>query len=308
MTAAVRRLLTAFAIAAAALPACTAPSTDDGPEPRNDRSIVVGSFDFAESRIVAELYARSLEARGYAVQRLLSLGTRELVEPALEQDFVDVVPEYQGTALAFLGEEAERGAGAAATNRSLRRAFAARGITVLSPAPAQNRNEIVVTANAARRFGLERISDLRDVDEDMTFGGPPECPSRPLCLRGLERVYGLGFERFVPLDAGGPLTVAALRGGEVDVAVLFTTNPAMSTDEFQRLVDDEHLQPSEHLVPVVREEVTDVHGAGVETALDRVTRRLTIAALRALNRRVEVDGDSLGAVAADWLSDAGLQP
>ncbi|HZA19557.1 MAG TPA: ABC transporter substrate-binding protein, partial [Actinomycetota bacterium] len=223
--------------------------------------IVIGSFDFSESRILAEIFGLALEDRGYPVTRLRNVASREVMEPALEQGFVDFVAEYQGTALTFLGLGRETPvAGTRETHRELTQVLGDRGIAVLDYAPAENKNEVVVTKATADRFQLRNISDLRAVEQELVIGGPPECPSRPLCLDGLQDTYGLRFKEFLPLDAGGPMTVAALEGGEVDVGILFTTSPAIPVRRLTVLEDNRNLQPAENIVPVVRKEVADAHG------------------------------------------------
>lgn len=164
----------------------------------------------------------------------------------------------------------------------------------------------VVSRATAARYGLRTISDLLQVASELAFGGPPECPERPLCLAGLERTYGLDFGRFRALDAGGPVTVTALRTGAVDVALLFTTDAALAANEFVLLADDRGLQPAENVTPVVRTEVLEAHGAGFVRVVDSVSELLTTADLRALNARVSLDGESPRDVAAAWLVEHGL--
>lgn len=265
-------------------------------------TVTVGSFGFSESRTLAEIYSQALEARGVPVRRALDIGSREVVEPALEQGKVDVVPEYLGTALRFLGvERSDRD-----PHRALAEAFAPRGVTVLDPAPAENKNGIVMVRATAQRLGVRTISDLVPVAPTLVFGGPPECPERPLCLPGLSSVYGLAFRQFRPLDTGGPATVAALEGGEVDVGLLFTTDGHLATGEFVLLVDDRGLQPPENIVPVVRTSVVEKHGAAVVESLNRVSRQLLTEDLTELNRRVEIDQVPPERAAQDWLRQHGL--
>jgi osmoprotectant transport system substrate-binding protein len=290
--------------------ACTSGSNPQsrGPDdPSAIRPIVVGSFDFSESRILAEVYASALEHHGYPVKRLSKVATREIMEPALEQEFVDLVLEYQGTALAFLSRgSAPAALDPQATHALLAETLTPRGITVLDFASAQDRNEVVVARSTADRLGVETISDLQDVASEMVLGGPPECPGRPLCLQGLEDMYGLDFEAFLPLDAGGPLTVAALEGGEIDVAILFTTSPAILAKDFVVLEDDLHLQPAENVVPIVRQQILDIHGPKLAHLLNSVTARLSTKTLRELNQQVELEGEDPAAVARDWLDHEGL--
>jgi len=274
---------------------------------RDPDSITVASFDFSESEILAQIYATQLESHGYDIQRLMNLGSREVVQPALQQGVVDLVPEYLGAALDFVSiGAADQGTTPDAMHRLLNRWLRPANVSVLPYAEAQNQNGIVVMRATAERFDLSTISHLRSVADQMIFGGPPECPERLSCLRGLETVYDLHFQDFLPLDVGGPATVAALEGGEVDVALLFTTDPDINTKDLVLLRDDQELQPAENVVPVIRQDVVDRYGSELRALIDEVTTRLTTSTLRDLNERVELDGNSPAAVARDWLAKGGL--
>ncbi|HEX6262157.1 MAG TPA: ABC transporter substrate-binding protein [Actinomycetota bacterium] len=268
--------------------------------------ITIGSFDFSESEILAEIYAQALTLRGYRVERILRVGPRELVEPALEEGLIDLVPEYLGTALEFMTHG--RGTATAdvnASHQALQRELSTRGIAVLEPAPAQNANGVVVTRETADRYGLERISDLAPLASELVIGGPPECPERPLCLQGLGRLYGLRFREFVPTDAGGPLTAGFLDAGEIDVAVLFTTSGYLGEDGYVLLEDDRGLQPAENVVPVVRGEVLRRYGAPLRDLLDDISSRLEAEDLIELNRSVDLEGQHPARAASGWLTANG---
>jgi osmoprotectant transport system substrate-binding protein len=266
--------------------------------------ITIGSTNFTEQEIVAEMYALALEDAGFDVERRFQLGSREIVLPALENGDIDLYPEYVGTALEFVGGgEAEATADTAATTEKLRAAFAERGIAVLEPAPAQDRNGLVVTAETAERLGLEKVSDLEEHADDLVFGGPPECPERPLCLQGYEEVYGLEFAEFRALDAAGPVTWAALENGDIDVALMFTTQGIIEDKGWVLLEEDAELQPAENIVPVVREEVLTDEVAAV---LNAVSERLTTAGITALNRQVDTGQAEPRDVAEAWLREQGL--
>jgi osmoprotectant transport system substrate-binding protein len=288
------------------LAACS-PDVPQSTSTLNDDAITVASFEFPESVVLGEIYAQALEAEGFNVRRQLGIGPRELVEPSLERGLVELVPEYAGSALEFLASgENIATSDEELTHARLVDAFAERGVDVLTPAPAQNQNGFAVAHKTANRHGLEAISDLTAIDEDLAFGGPPECPERPLCLDGLESTYGLEFDRFVTLDAGGPLTVSALRAGTVDVALLFTTDAAIQENDFVLLEDDRGLQPAENVTPVVRDEVIKRHGDRFVGVVDAVSRLITTAELRALNASVALEGASPESVAAAWLAEHGL--
>ncbi len=304
------RLLAALAALTVLLLASCAPrgpERDEEVRPRPDHAVTVGSFNFSESVLLAEIYAQALEAAGVPVKREFEVGTREDVEPALEQGLLDVVPEYLGTALAFL-DPGSAGAlpDASAARSRLSEVLAPRGVRVLAHAPAENQNGVVVTPKTAQQYGLRAVSDLGPVAGNLTFGGPPECPRRPFCLLGLQNTYGLRFRDFLPLDTGGSLTRNALQEGQVDVGLLFTTDGHLASGEFVLLADDRRLQPSENVVPVVRAEVIDRHGDLLVRRLEAVSAALTTPELAGLNRRVDIDGQRPADVAADWLRSHGL--
>jgi osmoprotectant transport system substrate-binding protein len=275
-----------------------APSTE-----RDDDVITVASFDFDESEVVADLYVERLRSVGFEVRHIRRVGTREVVLPALELGLIDVVPEYTGSAVGFLGEEPS--IDASSTYETLRTLLSRRGLDALAPAPAQSQNGLVVTSERAAADGLRTISDLRGLAQDMTLGGPPECPERALCLPGLSERYGLEFGSFLPLDAGGPITSEAIRRGTVDVGVLFTSDGDLAQRGLVLLKDDRRLQPAENVTPIVRIEAEDRFGDEMIDALDAVSARLTTRALRRLNSLVR-DGATTRDAAMAWLSEHGL--
>jgi osmoprotectant transport system substrate-binding protein len=284
----------------------------DSPEARvattlGDDTVTVGSFDFAESELLADIYSQALEAEGYDVRRAFGLGPREFVLPALAGGLVEVVPEYAGSALQFSSLASDAGTDdVEGTNDQLAELLADRGITVLAPSPAQDANTFVVTRDTAEREDLRTLSDLAAVAPELTFAGPPECASRPFCLLGLERVYGLSFREVLALDAGGPLTHQAIANGDVDVALLFTTDPALIDGDLVELEDDRDLQPAENVTPLVHADVVDHFGPGLAARLDAISQRLTTDGLRALNAQVAAGDQSVAAIASEWLAAEGL--
>jgi osmoprotectant transport system substrate-binding protein len=272
----------------------------------DDDAVTVGSFDFPESTVLAQLYGQALEASGFPVRYELGIGPRELVQPALARGLVELVPEYAGTGLRFASMGATVPSDdVTATRRALDRALGDRDAAALAPAPAQNANAVVVARELADRYDLDEISDLADIAPSLRFGGPPGCHERPYCLAGLEDTYDLHFDDFLPLDVGGPLTHQALRGGHVDVALLFTTDPLLVGDDLVVLADDRNLQPAENVTPVVRRELVDRFGDRLVAAVDAVSARLTTGELQVLNGRV-ASGDDPADVASDWLDIEGL--
>ena len=304
-------LITACAALMVALPACTSSSghvpSAAGSAGRPGTVITVGSFDFPESVLLAEIYGQALAADNFPVRILPDLGPRELVDSALMSGLVQLVPEYAGSALQFfsLGRLSAT-SDAAAANRALAGSVAGRGLVPARPAPAQDANAIAVTAATAARYGLRSIADLARLAPRLMFGGPPECPGRAYCLPGLKRVYGLRFKAFTPLDAGGPLTLQALEEGDIGVALLFTTDPDIPARHLVVLADDRGLQPAENITPVVRRDIIARYGPNLLAALNTVSALLDTGTLRALDARVELAGQDPRLVAGRWLRAHGL--
>jgi osmoprotectant transport system substrate-binding protein len=294
------RLVLLLGLAVGLLVGC---SRAPAPPPQDPRRpvIVVASFDFPESELLAELYGQALRGRGYPVELVARLGTREVVEPALEQGKVDLVPEYLGTALTFVDEGGLAPSGDPRTTHArLRQALATRGISVAAFAPAEDRNGFVVTGDLARRRHLQRISDLAPLAGRLAFGGPPECRDRPLCLQGLRDRYGLEFARFEAMPSR-QVTAEALETHEIDVGMIETTDASLYKRDLVQLQDDRGLQPAENVVPVVRRQVVDRYGPALMRVLDAVSAQLTTPGLSGLNRQVEVGDQPASAVAAGWL-------
>jgi osmoprotectant transport system substrate-binding protein len=303
----IRRLRPALPVGLAALAllvaGCDRDQAPAGPpeDPRRP-TIRLASFDFPESELLAQLYGQALARHGFPVEQVVQLGAREVVAPALEQGKVDMVPEYLGSALNFLNDR-DRVATAdpALTHARLEQAFAPRGVSVLAYAPAQDRNGFVVTGDMARRRGLAKLSDLAPMAGQLSFGGPPECAQRVLCLRGLEDVYKLRFKRFEAMPSRS-VTAAALQTGEIDVGMIDTTDPNLLKPgvDLVQLADDKRLQPADNVVPVVRRKVLDAYGPPLVRLVNAVSAQLTTPELTKLNLQV-ASGQAAADAASDWL-------
>ena len=290
-------LLVALVLLAAG---CDRGQTPPPPEDPGRPTIQLASFDFPESELLGELYGQALAQHGFPVEQVIQLGAREVVAPALEQGKVDMVPEYMGSALNFLNDR-DRVATAdpALTHARLEQAFAPRGVSVLAFAPAQDRNAFVVNGDLARRNGMGRLSDLAPMAGKLTIGGPPECPQRPLCLRGLQELYKLRFARFEPMPSRA-VTAAALETDEIDVGMIETTDPSLVGADLVQLADDRRLQPADNVVPVVRREILDAYGPPLVGLLNTVSAQLTTAELSRLNLNV-AKGQTAAGAAEGWL-------
>ena len=302
------------ALAASFLALTLLVACQQAPRPSSQRAagdggpVVVASFNFPESELLAAIYGLAIRHAGIPVQLQLGLGPREQVQPALEQGFADLVPEYLGTALTSLQPDAKVAwDDPVAVRNALAVAYVSWHIQVLTPAAAQDQNGVVVTRATAARLHLRTVSGLRRVVGRLTIGGTPECPKRPYCLPGLRSVYGLEFAAFEPFDTL-PQRVTALLDGVVDVAMLTTTDGNLATGNLVLLADDRHLQPAENVVPVVTDSAAARYGKRLTGALDEVSSRLTTNALLFLNWRVQVAGDDVVTEARAWLERQGILP
>jgi len=142
----------------------------------------------------------------------------------------------------------------------------------------------------------------------MVFGGAPECPTRPLCLQGLETTYGLKFKDFKSLDPGGPLTVAALKNGDIQIGLIFTTDGQIAANDWVLLEDDKNLQPSDNITPVVNQATAAAYGTEFADLTNQVSAKITTGDLADLNKQVDVDKKDPDAVAKQWVQDSGLVP
>jgi osmoprotectant transport system substrate-binding protein len=281
---------------------CTPATEPPPPEDPRRPIITVTSFDFAESETLAELYGQALRQQGYPVEVVARLGSREIVQPALEQGRVDLVLGYLGSTLNFLYEQRVATADPRATHARLTQALTSRGISVLAFAKAEDRNGFVVTGDLARRRQLEGISDLAPIARQLTFGGPPECPDRPLCLKGLQDVYGLHFAGFEAMPSR-TTTADALETGEIDLGMLETTNGNLADRDLVQLNDDRRLQPAENIAPMMRTEIAAAYGPKLVRVLNNLTAQLNTRDLIQMNQRVELEGAKPAVVAADWLGN-----
>jgi len=297
----VRVLAVAVALCLGAV-GCTGPSAGGVRQRMGEPegTIVVGvSGAFTENQLVAEMYAQVLERAGYTVERQLDLRSREVSQNALESGQIDLKPEYLSSLLLFVDPNAEASSDPGDVAAKLRDLLEPRGITPLAPSPAQDTNQFVANAATAERFDLTTMTSLARVADQLTLGAPPECPQRHFCLPGLKSAYGIVFDDFEPLDVGGPQTVAALTSNEVQIGLLFSTDPSIQANGFVPLVDDRHLQNAENLTPVIRSEKLDPEVARV---LDEVSARLTSDDVTTLVGRVAIDGEDIGAVARGFLA------
>jgi osmoprotectant transport system substrate-binding protein len=267
-------------------------------------SLVIGSANFSENVLLANLYAKALEAKGYKTTVRANLGAREVIFPALEKGELDMIPEYLGNVLAFVDKDAPKpGDNVDATRTKLTDALKAKQLSVLEPSKATDGDVLVVTKATADKHSLKKISDLAPVAKDLTLGGPPECPTRITCGLGLEQVYGLKLKGFKALDTGGPITKTALEKGDVDIARLFSADASIKEKNFVILDDDKFIQLAGNVVPVIRTSKVD---EDITQVLNKVSSTLTTDDLIAMNKKIDVDKQDPDDVAKEYLVDKGI--
>jgi osmoprotectant transport system substrate-binding protein len=292
------------------LGACGGSGEDDnddagggGEEPKP--ALTVGSDSFAEAQIVGEMYAQVLENAGYEVSRQLDIESREVRLPAMESGDIDIAPEYLASLLSVLDPEGTADdpptADPIAVGARLEPLLADLELETLEPSNVVDTNAFVVTQETADEHGLTTVSDLASVAGDLVLGGPPECPERPFCIPGLKKVYGVEFGDFKSLDYGASVT--ALEGGEIDVALLFSTDGTIADKGFVVLEDDKGLQAADNITPLVRSEIAS---AEVVDLLNAVSAELTADEITELNKRANVDVEDAATLAEEFLTDHGL--
>jgi osmoprotectant transport system substrate-binding protein len=297
-------------VAAGSLPILAACGSTDplGSAPTSSgaaTTITVGSANFPESEIIGELYAQALEAKGIQVKRQMQIGSREVYVKALGDSSIDLIGEYTGNLLAYFDKTATE-TDPAAVATALAKALPAT-LTVLDPAPAEDKDSYNVTKAFADKYGITSLSDLGKVTGPLRVGGPPELADRDYGPKGLTKVYGFPADRitFVPIsDGGGPLTVRALANGDVDLANIFSTTPAIKENGFVTLADPKRLIAPQNVIPLMAKAKAT---PSVMAAINAVQKVLTTDDLLAMN------GQNSGpaklqpkAVAAAWLKQKGL--
>ena len=263
--------------------------------------ITVGSADFPESQLLAEIYAGALQAKGVQVNKKLNIGAREAYIPALQDGSIDLIPEYTGVLTQYFNKQA-KATDSEGVYTELKASLPAK-LEVLDKSAAEDKDAVVMTKKKADELGAKSIADLKGKSKDLVFGGPPEWKTRPTGLPGLKKLYGLEFKSFRALDAGGPLTVAALKNGQIDAGDLFTTDPNIAKNDFVVLEDPQHLFAAQNVVPLItKAKDTDT----ITTALNAVSAKLDTQTLAALLTEVVVDKKDASAVAKEFLTKNGL--
>jgi len=268
-------------------------------------AVTVGSADFPESQVIAELYAGVLRDAGVTVETKPGIGAREAYVGAVKDGSVDVVPDYSGNLLLFADKDATA-ASAEDIMKALPSALEGQQLSVLDPSRAENKDALVVTQATAEKYGLTSIEDLSSVCGDLIMAGPPEFQERAYGVDGLKQKYDCSFKSFQPInDGGGPLTVQALTQDDAQVADIFTTTPAIQDQHLTVLEDPKNNFIAQQVLPLT---APDRLPQNAVDALNEFSTKLTTQDLIDLNRKVSGDQQQNPADAAkQWLSDHGYE-
>lgn len=287
--------------------ALTACGTDSSPLEEDtatngggDETIVIGSQDYYSNEIIAEIYAQALENAGYDVDRQFRIGQREAYLPEIESGEIDLFPEYSGPVLQYWEPDTEA--------RLPEDVFAAleqaapEGLNVLEQSPATDQDSYVVTQEFADEWSLSTVADLEKVTDPLTLGANSEAENRPNGPTGLAETYGVEVG-FAPIeDSGGPLTVKALRDGDVQLAIIYTADPSIESNNLVSLEDTEGLFLSSNVVPLASDKVDEQ----ATEIINEISAAMSPEDLVSLNNRSVTEQLPAADIAQDWLEEKGL--
>lgn len=264
-------------------------------------TVTIGSADFPESTLLAEIYAQALEAKKVTVERKLKIGTREVYYDQIKSGTISIFPEYNGNLLL----EVDKAATATTkdeVNAALKQKLPPE-LEILDSAAAEDKDALAVTQKTAQQYGLRTLDDLKAHASKLVCGAGPEFEKRKAGLVGLKEKYGIEFKDFKKLDPGGPITVKNLASGQVQVADLFTTDAAITKNKFVVLEDPKGVFPAQNVTPVVfKSKINDT----VRTTLNAISAKLTTQSLLEMNGKMSLDKEDPEDVAGEWLKANGL--
>ena len=272
-------------------------------------TIKIGSDDFSEAQVMAEIYAQDLEANGYTVDRTgMAIGGRKVSQPALESGQIDLKPEYIGSGLAYY-EPGKQTGDPKANETELQNVLNGKGggITVLDYSPAADQNAFVVRKETADQFHLTKMSDLAAVQSQLKFGVATDCPTNPVCGAALKSAYGLDLSNATLLAACSTPMAQALLGKTIDVGELCSTQPDVAVNGWVVLQDDKQTQPADNIAPLVRNDyLAKVDKTSFEALLNAVSAKMDTPTLTDLYKQIAVDKKDIAAVAKSWLQTNGF--
>jgi osmoprotectant transport system substrate-binding protein len=270
-------------------------------------SLTIGSKNFPEQEILGEIYTQALAAAGYKAKSDLSLGSETVALKTLKAGQISGYPEYASTALtSFFGLEPEEvPSDATEAWEKANAEFEKEGLEAFEPTPFASANAVGLLKSTAEKYNLKTISDLDGVSEKLSLYGSPECRQRIDCLAGLEKLYGLKFKEFKPVDIS--LRYKVLEQGQADLSILFTTDPqlAAESNKFVILEDDKEVFPAGNIIFVTSKKVAEKAGPDYEKTILNVQKGLTLEVMQELDARVELEKQTPKEAAAAYLEAAG---
>ena len=265
-------------------------------------TVVIGSANFPENELLAQIYSTALAAKGVKVTNKFNIGAREVYYPQVKSGAITIIPEYNGALLSTSVDTSSTAATTADVDAALQSKLPS-SMEILNPSAAQDKDSVTVTQAFATKHHLTSISNLKPIASTVVIGGPPEFKTRTDGLVGLKKNYGLVFKSFDPLDESGPITLAALTDGKVQAADVFTTTPQIITDHLVALADPKSNFAAQNVVPLVyKKGVTPT----VVSTLNAISAKLTTAALLQMDKAVILDHADYTTVATAWLKAEGL--
>jgi osmoprotectant transport system substrate-binding protein len=266
--------------------------------------IVLGTKNFPEEFVLGQLYKQALEAKGFAVSYKENIGSTELLQTSLTSGKINMYPEYTGVIVQDVFHHKLSAKTGAATYALARKLEAAKGFTVLRPTPFYDTDVVAVTNKTAKKYGLKSVADLKKVGS-FKFGGFPECKTRNTCFVGYTKTYGITKASFLPL--AGISAYAALDAGKVLAADVFSTDPPLGKgSKYTVLKDPKHVTGFQNVAPIVKTSVAKQLGPKFIRTVNAVSAKLTLPAIVAMNKAVEVDKQSAASVAKAFLKANGL--
>jgi osmoprotectant transport system substrate-binding protein len=266
------------------------------------KGVVVGSANFPEDELLAEIYVLALQGKGVKVTSKFNIGDREVYYPEVKNGTITILPEYNGALLTTSVDSTSKAATTAQVNAALTAKLPST-LEILNSSPAEDKDSVTVTQATATKYRLSSIADLAPVAKNFVIGGPPEFKTRTDGLVGLKNNYGLTFKSFDPLDESGPVTLAALVDGKVQAADVFTTTPQIITDHLVALADPKFNFAAQNVTPLVYKKGVN---STIVATLNAVSAQLNTTGLLAMDKAVILDHDNYSTVAAGWLKAVGL--
>ncbi|MCX4903482.1 ABC transporter substrate-binding protein [Streptomyces sp. NBC_00878] len=298
-------------IAALSLTACGGGGSDSDDNPLTGSSedsgggkaIVVGSANFPENQLLAEIYAQALEDKGLKVTRKFDIGAREVYYDQVVKGGIGVFPEYNGALLSVAVDKKSTATSTEEINAELKAKLPS-SVEILDSAAAEDKDSVTVTSEVAAKYKLKTLADLKPVAKDMTIGAGSEFKTRTQGGVGLKTVYGVEFGKFQPLDAGAQSTLLKLlKDNKVQAANLYTTDPAIVEDKLVVLEDPKNLFSSQNVTPLVYKSAVDDKA---KAALNALSAKLTTEDLLEMMKKLVNDKEDAADVAKEWLTQAGL--